>query len=144
MDSVQQRPWTGDGDILRFFFSLQPAARIGADEGRKRGKDHPVSLGEEGNGLVTRGRQDRQTEHEEFVRRVQYRASSEAQSTTGSCSYAYGGPWSLEQGPLDPRMGSGNITVDGTACGSITEAQKSRRKARRQTALDRMIWPMPH
>lgn len=49
-------------------------------------------------------------------------ASSEPQSTTGSCSYAYGVPWSLEQGPLYTRMGPGSITVDGS---SITEARRA-------------------
>lgn len=48
MGSVQQRAMDGGwGCFFVVFFSLEPAARIGADEGRKRGKDHPVSLGEE-------------------------------------------------------------------------------------------------
>ncbi|KAL7926807.1 hypothetical protein ACQKWADRAFT_89794 [Trichoderma austrokoningii] len=125
--------------------SLEPAARIGADEGRKRGsKDHPVSLGEEARERSPCDEGEGGFRGEEKMGRMERVCAESAVpvasswSTTGSDSYAFMEcHGALEQGPLDACMGPGRITVDGIGCGQHHGGPEGGRT----TALDRMIWP---
>lgn len=108
-----------------------------------------MSLGEEARerALVTRRggskvKRDRQTEslHGEYC------ASSEAQSTTGSCSYStrYGVPWSLEQGPLDTCMGPGSITSQWTVQPVVASRRPRRADGRTDDSPGSDDLAMPH